>query len=79
MSYAIQNFYNVNQKLRFNQKLYLLWLFRNLPIIITYIVKSLNTFSLFTLNYKSNFSIQDFFIFFYNNSLYKIFKKLNST
>lgn len=79
MSYAIQNFYNINQKIRFNQKLYLIWLFRNLPLIITYITKSLNIFSLLTLNYKHDLSVQDFFRFFYNNSFYKIFKKLTNT
>lgn len=78
MSYAIQNFYNINQKLRFNQKLYLLWLFKNLPVIITYITKSLNTFSFFTLNYKYDFSVQNFFKFFFNNSFFKIFKKLTT-
>jgi hypothetical protein len=79
MSYAVQNFYNVNQKLRFNQKLYLLWFCRNIPAIIIYITKSLNIFYLSTLNKTLDFSTQDFFHFFYNNSFYKIFKKLTST
>lgn len=76
MSYVIQNFYNVNQSLILNQKLYLIWIFKNIHLILTLIIKDLNT--LLNLNLlNNNFSI----IFtltklFFNNSLIVLLKTL---
>lgn len=76
MSYVIQNFYNVNQSLILNQKLYLIWIFKNIHLILTLIIKDLNT--LLNINLlNNNFSI----IFtltklFFNNSLIVLLKTL---
>jgi hypothetical protein len=76
LSYVIQNFYNVNQSLILNQKLYLIWIFKNIHLILTLIIKDLNT--LLNINLlNNNFSI----IFtltklFFNNSLIVLLKTL---
>ncbi len=76
MSYVIQNFYNVNQSLILNQKLYLIWIFKNIHLILTLIIKDLNT--LLNINLlNNNFSI----VFtltkmFFNNSLIVLLKTL---
>jgi hypothetical protein len=76
LSYVIQNFYNVNQSLILNQKLYLIWIFKNIHLILTLIIKDLNT--LLNINLlNNNFSI----VFtltkmFFNNSLIVLLKTL---
>jgi len=76
LSYVIQNFYSINQLLIFNQKLYLIWIFKNIHLILTILIKDLNT--LLNINFfNNNFSI----VFtltrlFFSNSLMKLLKTL---
>lgn len=76
MSYAIQNFSNVNQSLILNQKLYLIWILNNMSTIITFLTKNW-ILTLTTINSKNNL---ESFLFltrlFFNNGFYKLFKTL---
>ncbi len=76
MSYAIQNFSNVNQSLILNQKLYLIWVLNNMSTIITFLTKNW-ILTLTTINSKNNL---ESFLFltrlFFNNGFYKLFKTL---
>ncbi len=76
MSYAIQNFSNVNQSLILNQKLYLIWILNNIVTIVTFLTKNW-ILTLTSINSKSNIEA---FLFltrvFFNNGIYKIFKTL---
>lgn len=76
MSYVIQNFYNVNQSLILNQKLYLIWIFKNIHLILTLIIKDLNTLlniNLFNTNFSIIFTLTKLF---FNNSLIVLLKTL---
>lgn len=76
MSYAIQNFYNVNQALIVNQKLYLNWTFRNLIPIVTLITKNvLNNYGMVIYNNYGKVLLALFNIFFCDG-FYKIFRNL---
>ena len=76
MCYVIQNFYSINQSLILNQKLYLIWILKNIYLILTLIIKDLNV--LLNINFfNSNFSLV--FILtklFFNNSLIRLLKTL---
>jgi len=76
LSYVIQNFYSVNQSLLLNQKLYLIWIFKNIHLIVTLITKHLNnSLSLLFINNQFN----TLFILtklFFNNQLTTILKTL---
>lgn len=76
LSYVIQNFYNVNQSLILNQKLYLIWIFKNIHLILTLIIKDLNTLlniNLFNTNFSIIFTLTKLF---FNNSLIVLLKTL---
>lgn len=76
LSYAIQNFYHVNQSLVITQKVVLSWAFRNIHFVVAFMKKNVNT--LFkTLIYRNsqNFLLEAFQIFF-SPGLYKVFKRL---
>jgi len=76
LSYVIQNFYSINQSLILNQKLYLIWILKNINLILTLIIKDLNV--LLSINlFNSNFSI--IFVLtklFFSNSLLILLKTL---
>ena len=76
MSYVIQNFYSINQTLILNQKLYLIWIFRNIHLILTLIIKDLNTLlniNLFNNNFSIMFTLTKLF---FNNTLIVLLKTL---
>lgn len=76
MSYVIQNFYNVNQSLVLNQKLYLIWISRNSPLILTFINKNW-TLLINNLSYaNTSISLYQLTRFFFNVGLYTLFKTL---
>ena len=76
LSYVIQNFYNVNQSLVLNQKLYLIWINRNSPLILTFIIKNWNLL-INNISYLNNIqSLQQLNRFFFNTGFYKLFKTL---
>jgi hypothetical protein len=78
LSYAIQNFYNVNQSLVLNQKLFLSWVFRNINLMVTLMKKNANTlFKTFLYRNSREFLLEIFQLFF-NPGLHKIFKCLVS-
>lgn len=76
LSYVIQNFYNVNQSLVLNQKLYLIWINRNSPLILTFINKNwillINNLSCLN-NSRSLYQLTRFF---FNTGFYMLFKTL---
>ena len=76
LSYVIQNFYNVNQSLVLNQKLYLIWISRNSPLILTFIHKNwmllLNNLSCF----NNSTLLYQLTRFFFNTGLLMLFKTL---
>jgi hypothetical protein len=76
LSYVIQNFYNINQSLILNQKLYLIWIFKNIHLILTLIIKDLNTLlnsNLFNNNFSIMFTLTKLF---FNNNLTILLKTL---
>jgi hypothetical protein len=76
LSYVIQNFYNVNQSLVLNQKLYLIWISRNSPLILTFINKNW-TLLINNLSYaNTSISLYQLTRFFFNVGLYTLFKTL---
>jgi len=79
MSYAIQNFYNMNQKVHFNKRTYLTWIFRNLPIIIAYINKTNNIFMYLSIDKQFQIYNTHLFHTFFNNGFYKLCRKLTVT
>lgn len=76
LSYVIQNFYNVNQSLVLNQKLYLIWINRNSPLILTFINKNwillINNLSCLS----NSVSLYQLTRFFFNTGFYMLFKTL---
>jgi len=76
LSYVIQNFYSINQSLVLNQKLYLIWINRNSPLILTFITKNWNLLinNLSCLNNSK--SLYQLTRFFFNTGFYKILKTL---
>ena len=53
MSYAIQNFYSVNQAMILNQKSHSIWAFKNTPLMVTLIIQWTNLIT-HIVNVKSN-------------------------
>ena len=76
MSYVIQNFYTINQSLVLNQKLYLTWISKNTPLILTFIIKNW-TLLLNNLSYHNHsISLYQLNRFFFNVGLYTLLKTL---
>lgn len=76
MSYVIQNFYNINQSLVLNQKLYLIWINRNSSLILTFLNKNW-TLLINNVNFLNNASsLYHLTHFFFNTGFYTIFKTL---
>jgi len=76
LSYVIQNFYNVNQSLVLNQKLYLIWINRNSPLILTFINKNWMLL-INNLNFLNNSkALYQLTRFFFNSGLSMLFKTL---
>ena len=74
LSYVIQNFYIVNPNINLNQKLYLIWLSRNIHVLITYLLKGFNA-ALFLVNSTTKLAlIQNLFSLFYSKALFKLVK-----
>lgn len=78
MSYAIQNFYNINQSVIINQKLVLSWVFRNIHLMTTLIKKNSNTLFNTLLFCTTRDFLVDLFWVFFNPGLHKLFKSLIS-
>ena len=76
MSYVIQNFHSINPNLILNQKVYLVWVLRNINLILTFILRDLNS-SFSTKLCKTNFQVLNSLLAtFYNKSLYVILKTI---
>lgn len=74
LSYVIQNFYIINPNINLNQKLYLIWLARNIHVLITYILKSFNA-ALFLVSSTTKLALlQNLFSLFYSKALFKLVK-----
>jgi hypothetical protein len=76
LSYAIQNFYHVNQSLPITQKAVLAWTFRNIHLIVAFMKINTNTFFKIGIYSTSNSFIIESLHVFFNAGLYKIFKRL---
>ena len=78
MSYLIQNFYTVNQSLILNQKLYLMWVLRNMSIILTLIIKSLTLFLNVSVLSNPSSLVYTFTHLFFGSSFFIILKTVVS-
>ena len=76
MSYAIQNFYNMNHSLLITQKVVLSWALRNIHPAVAFMKKNVNTILSAFLYRNSQDFIFELFHLFYNAGLYRIFKRL---
>ena len=76
LSYAIQNFYHVNQSLPITQKAVLAWTFRNIHLIVAFMKMNTNTFFKTCIYTTFNSFIIESLHVFFNAGLYKIFKRL---
>lgn len=76
MSYVIQNFYQVNQGLVFTQKLYLIWVFRNSPLMISLSLRHFHTFIVPVMYLNSSLLYVEMVNWLYKSGFTKIWNKL---
>ena len=76
MSYVIQNFYLINPNINLNQKTYLLWLSRNVHVIIAFMLKGLNDALFFSYSQIRPLLLRNLFTIFYSKGLPRLFKNL---
>lgn len=76
MSYVIQNFYTINPNINLNQKTYLMWLSRNIHVIVTFILKGFSDSLFFSYTLVQPLMMRNLFAIFYSKGLPRLVKNL---